>query len=164
MRHDTFDLHRIAAAVNQDTRIVFLANPNNPTGTVVTADEVDEFLDQIPEHVVVVLDEAYYEFALHFAALRALGVSVPEAVIADPEGGRARLLRTAWPEEAADELVAAAERKPDLHERWKQAEALTDDRIGELLASSLTEAEQAEFERLLVDLAEFAQVPASPGT
>jgi hypothetical protein len=100
---------------------------------------------------------------LHFAALRALGLSVPEAVIADPEGGRARLLRTAWPEDAADELIAAAERKPDLRERWRRAEALTDERIGELLATALTEPEQAELERLLADLATFAQVPASPG-
>ena len=95
---------------------------------------------------------------LHFAALRALGLSVPEAVIADPEGGRARLLRTAWPEDAADELVASAERKPDLRDRWHRAEALTDDRIGELLASALPEPEQAELERRLADLAAFAQV------
>ena len=56
--------------LNQDTRIVFLANPNNPTGTLVTVDEVDQFLDKIPEHVVVVLDEAYYEFAADFAKQR----------------------------------------------------------------------------------------------
>ncbi|MEV6872587.1 hypothetical protein [Amycolatopsis sp. NPDC051128] len=100
---------------------------------------------------------------LHFAALRAVGLSVPEAVIADPEGGRARLLRTAWPEAAADELIAAAEAKPDLRDRWHRAEALTDERIGELLASALTEPEQAEVERLLTQLATFAQVPALPG-
>ncbi|SFW49256.1 SCO6745 family protein [Amycolatopsis australiensis] len=97
---------------------------------------------------------------LHFAALRTVGLSVPEAVIADPEGGRARLLRTAWPPEAADELVATAERKPDLRERWHRAESLTDDRIGELLADVLTAAEQAELERRLADL--FAQVQAVP--
>ncbi|ADJ42172.1 hypothetical protein AMES_0351 [Amycolatopsis mediterranei S699] len=95
---------------------------------------------------------------LHFAALRALGLSVPEAVIADPEGGRERLLRTAWPEDAADELVASAERKPDLRERWHRAEALTDDRIGELLTSALSGPEQAEFARRLAELSEFAQV------
>ena len=100
---------------------------------------------------------------LHFAALRVLGLSVPEAVVADPEGGRARLLRTAWPEEAADELIAAAARKPDLLDRHRRAEALTDDRVGELLASALTEAEQAELARRLADLASFAQVPASAG-
>lgn len=95
---------------------------------------------------------------LHFAALRALGLSVPEAVIADPEGGRARLLRTAWSEDAADELVVSAERKPDLRDRRQRAEALTDDRIGELLASALPEPELAEFDRRLAELAAFAQV------
>jgi histidinol-phosphate aminotransferase len=75
MRRDTFDLGRIAAAANQDTGIIFLANPNNPTGTVVTADEVDELLSKIPEHVVVVLDEAYYEFAADFAIRRGLKYS-----------------------------------------------------------------------------------------
>lgn len=99
---------------------------------------------------------------LHFAALRALGLSVPEAVIADPEGGRERLLRTAWSEEAANELTAAAERKPDLRDRWHRAEALTDDRIGELLASALTDPEQAELDRRLADLAAFAQVQTAP--
>jgi hypothetical protein len=98
---------------------------------------------------------------LHFAALRALGLSVPEAVIADPEGGRERLLRTAWPAEAADELLAAASRKPDLRDRWQRAESLTDDRIDELLASTLTSPEQAELESRLAEL--FAQVVASPG-
>ena len=95
---------------------------------------------------------------LHFAALRAVGLSVPEAVVADPEGGRERLLRTAWPEDAADELVASAARKPDLRDRWHRAESLTDDRIGELLASALTAAELIELEDRLTA---FAQVSAS---
>ncbi len=99
---------------------------------------------------------------LHFAALRAVGLSVPEAVVADPEGGRERLLRTAWPAEAADELVASAARKPDLRDRWHRAEALTDERVGELLASALTEPERADLGRRLAELAEFAQVPALP--
>jgi histidinol-phosphate aminotransferase len=70
MREDTFDLNAILDAINEDTRIVFLANPNNPTGTMVDADSVDEFLAEVPGHVVVVLDEAYYEFAVRFAAQR----------------------------------------------------------------------------------------------
>ena len=90
---------------------------------------------------------------LHFAALRALGLSVPEAVVADPEGGRERLLRTAWSPEAADELVAAATAKPDLVDRWRHAERLTDERIGELLAATLTEPERAELEDRLAALA-----------
>jgi histidinol-phosphate aminotransferase len=75
MRGEVFDLDAIRAAINQNTRIVFLANPNNPTGTMLEATAIDEFLANIPAHVVVVLDEAYYEFALHFAALRQLEYS-----------------------------------------------------------------------------------------
>jgi histidinol-phosphate aminotransferase len=70
MRQHGYDLRGIAATVKPDTRIIFLANPNNPTGTVASADEVDHLVRQIPEHVVIVLDEAYYEFAAHFAAIR----------------------------------------------------------------------------------------------
>lgn len=70
MRQHSYDLRGIAAAVNPDTRILFLANPNNPTGSVASADEVDHLVRQMPEHVVIVLDEAYYEFAAHFAARR----------------------------------------------------------------------------------------------
>ena len=70
MREDCFDLAAILDAINEDTRIVFLANPNNPTGTMVEAAAVDKFVAEVPGHVVVVLDEAYYEFATHFAARR----------------------------------------------------------------------------------------------
>ena len=75
MRGEVFALDAIRAAINQKTRIVFLANPNNPTGTMLEATAIDEFLANIPAHVVVVLDEAYYEFAVHFAALRQLEYS-----------------------------------------------------------------------------------------
>lgn len=67
---DDFDLDAIQAAINPDTRIVFLANPNNPTGSMLRAAAVDQFLASVPGQVVVVLDEAYYEFAAHFATLR----------------------------------------------------------------------------------------------
>ena len=70
MRDDGFDLDAILALINEDTRLVFLANPNNPTGTMVEAAAVDKFISEVPGHVVVVLDEAYYEFASHFAARR----------------------------------------------------------------------------------------------
>jgi histidinol-phosphate aminotransferase len=70
MREDSFDLPAILRAINDETRIVFLANPNNPTGTMLDAGEIDEFLARVPGHVVVVLDEAYYDFASHFAGLR----------------------------------------------------------------------------------------------
>lgn len=70
MRDDAFDLEAILNAINEDTRIVFLANPNNPTGTMLTAEAVEKFLVEVPGHVVAVLDEAYYEFAAHHAAIR----------------------------------------------------------------------------------------------
>ncbi len=75
MRDDGFDLDAILAAINEDTRIVFIANPNNPTGTVLPAAAIDKFLAEVPGHVVVVLDEAYYEFASYFAARRKIEYS-----------------------------------------------------------------------------------------
>src|SRR5258708_17152962 len=70
MHDDGYDLSAILNAINEHTRIVFVANPNNPTGTVLDPDAVDQFVAEVSGHVVVVLDEAYYEFALKFAAQR----------------------------------------------------------------------------------------------
>ena len=56
------DLEGMADAITEDTRLVFIANPNNPTGTMVNQEALDRFMDRLPEHVVAVLDEAYYEF------------------------------------------------------------------------------------------------------
>jgi histidinol-phosphate aminotransferase len=56
------DLEALAAAVRQDTRIVFVANPNNPTGTFSPWAEVERFAERVPRHVLVVLDEAYGEY------------------------------------------------------------------------------------------------------
>jgi histidinol-phosphate aminotransferase len=75
MHRDSFDLEAVAAAVDGNTRIVYLSNPNNPTGTVVVASDLDRFLDKLPEHVIVILDEAYYDFAQHFATRRGLDYS-----------------------------------------------------------------------------------------
>ena len=57
------DLDAMAAQVNPRTRLVFIANPNNPTGTIVTKKALDRFLDNLPERVITVLDEAYFEYA-----------------------------------------------------------------------------------------------------
>ena len=57
-----FDLDAIAAAITDRTRLIFICNPNNPTGTIVTATEVAAFMGSVPDHVIVVFDEAYYEF------------------------------------------------------------------------------------------------------
>ena len=56
------DLDAMVAAVTPRTKEIFIANPNNPTGTLVTQEQIDRFMDKVPDHVVVVFDEAYYEF------------------------------------------------------------------------------------------------------
>lgn len=56
------DLPAMAQAVTNRTRVVFVCNPNNPTGTMVTRDEVGEFMAAVPDDVIVVFDEAYYEY------------------------------------------------------------------------------------------------------
>jgi histidinol-phosphate aminotransferase len=56
------NLPAMAAAVTPRTRLLFVCNPNNPTGTMVTGAEVDELMARIPEEVIVVFDEAYYEY------------------------------------------------------------------------------------------------------
>ncbi len=60
------DLDAMAAAITPRTRKVFIANPNNPTGTMVGQEEIDRFMAKVPEHVMVIFDEAYHEF-LHDA-------------------------------------------------------------------------------------------------
>jgi histidinol-phosphate aminotransferase len=56
------DLEGMADAITPQTRLVFIANPNNPTGTMVDEAAIDRFMARVPEHVVVVFDEAYFEF------------------------------------------------------------------------------------------------------
>ncbi len=56
------DLEAMADAITPQTRLVFVANPNNPTGTMVGQEALDRFMDRLPEHVIAVFDEAYYEF------------------------------------------------------------------------------------------------------
>jgi histidinol-phosphate aminotransferase len=75
MRNDTYDLDAIAAAVDEQTRVVILANPNNPTGTMFDADATEAFLKQVPENVLLILDEAYSDFAEHFARQRSITYS-----------------------------------------------------------------------------------------
>jgi histidinol-phosphate aminotransferase len=62
MKDHTHDLAAMADAVTERSRIVFVANPNNPTGTWVGRKAVDRFLDALPEGVIAVFDEAYYEY------------------------------------------------------------------------------------------------------
>jgi histidinol-phosphate aminotransferase len=56
------DLEAMAACIDADTRLVYLCSPNNPTGHVITQAEAEEFLARVPDHVVVVFDEAYHDY------------------------------------------------------------------------------------------------------
>ena len=67
MKNFRYDLPRMLDAVSSTTKIIFIANPDNPCGTYVTRDEVEIFLNQLPLDVVVFIDEAYYEFANHLS-------------------------------------------------------------------------------------------------
>lgn len=56
------DLHAMADAISERTRLIFVCNPNNPTGTTISTEEFREFMDRVPADVVVALDEAYVEY------------------------------------------------------------------------------------------------------
>lgn len=58
----THDLEAMAARVSRRTKLIFICNPNNPTGTIVPAAAMREFMKSVPEHVLVVFDEAYHEY------------------------------------------------------------------------------------------------------
>ena len=73
--NDGFDLDSILEAVDVNTRVIYIANPNNPTGTMLDANTIDRFLDRLPSHVIAVLDEAYYDYASYFAAKRRIRYS-----------------------------------------------------------------------------------------
>ena len=58
-----YDLPALAGEINEHTKIIYLANPNNPTGTIFTKQEFDAFYKHVPERVLIILDEAYFEYA-----------------------------------------------------------------------------------------------------
>jgi histidinol-phosphate aminotransferase len=91
--HDSgYDLDAVAGAIDDNTRIVFIANPNNPTGTRLTADELDRFVNKLPDNVLLVLDEAYGDFAEDFARKR--GVVFSRALEYVHQGRNVILLKT----------------------------------------------------------------------
>ena len=65
LRDYTHDLEAMAEAITERTRLVFVCNPNNPTGTMVNAAAMERFLERVPRRVPVVVDEAYYEYAVN---------------------------------------------------------------------------------------------------
>jgi histidinol-phosphate aminotransferase len=62
LKNFIYDLETMVEKITSNTRLIIIANPNNPTGTIVRRGELDHFLAQVPEHIVTVLDEAYYEY------------------------------------------------------------------------------------------------------
>src|SRR6185436_14817234 len=86
LKDHRLDLEAMARAITPMTKIVFIANPNNPTATIVTADEVDHFMSKVPERTIVVFDEAYIEFAQ--------GPDFPDALGYVAQGRKVVVLRT----------------------------------------------------------------------
>ncbi len=64
LKNYTHDLAAMRAAVTDNTKLVFICNPNNPTGTMVSSGEVAAFIESLPQGVITVLDEAYYEYVI----------------------------------------------------------------------------------------------------
>jgi len=56
------DLNAMLALIGDDTRLIFIANPNNPTGTWLDSGELEVFIEQVPDHIAIVVDEAYFEY------------------------------------------------------------------------------------------------------
>ncbi|MCB9096010.1 MAG: histidinol-phosphate transaminase [Halobacteriovoraceae bacterium] len=63
-----YDIEAITERITEKTKVIYIANPNNPTGTYITKGEFDYMMDHVPEHCIVILDEAYFEFAIRAAA------------------------------------------------------------------------------------------------
>ncbi len=80
------DLEGMARAITPLTKLVFIANPNNPTATMVTADEVERFMARVPDRTIVVFDEAYIEFAQ--------GPDFPDSLGYMKQGRKVAVLRT----------------------------------------------------------------------
>jgi histidinol-phosphate aminotransferase len=63
LKNYAFDLRALAEGITSDTKIIYLANPNNPTGTIFTREEFEEFISVVPPDVIIILDEAYTIYA-----------------------------------------------------------------------------------------------------
>jgi histidinol-phosphate aminotransferase len=87
-----YDLAALADAVDESTKVIYIANPNNPTGTHVPADELIGFLDWVPASVLVVLDEAYIEYARYLH----LQTCVSEEAVSRPNVVRLRTFSKAY--------------------------------------------------------------------
>jgi histidinol-phosphate aminotransferase len=86
LRDHRLDLEAMARAITPMTKMVFVANPNNPTATIVSADEVEAFMARVPERTIVIFDEAYIEFAM--------AADFPDAFSYIRQGRKVIVLRT----------------------------------------------------------------------
>jgi len=86
MKDYAYDLEAMAQKITPKTKLVFFANPNNPTGTLITKEKLEEFMAKLPEDVIVVLDEAYYEYVGR--------ADYPESVEYIKQGKNVIILRT----------------------------------------------------------------------
>src|SRR5216684_2365658 len=86
LKDHRLDLEAMARAITPMTKVVFVANPNNPTATLVTTEEVAAFMARVPDKVIVVFDEAYFEFAQ--------GPDFPDSVQYMKQGRKVAVLRT----------------------------------------------------------------------
>ena len=66
MKDYAYDLDAMAKAIHENTKIIYLANPDNPTGSYFNKDQFDNFINKVPNRCLVILDEAYYEYASRF--------------------------------------------------------------------------------------------------
>ena len=69
------DLQAMLSAITENTKLIFIANPNNPTGTCLADQELRHFLEQVPAHIVLVIDEAYEEYASHPDSIASSGIT-----------------------------------------------------------------------------------------
>ena len=86
LREETHDLAAMADAITPRTRVIFVCNPNNPTGTIVHRPELEEFLDRVPADCLVVLDEAYADYVRD--------TSVPDGTVLYRDRPNVAVLRT----------------------------------------------------------------------
>jgi histidinol-phosphate aminotransferase len=86
LKDHRLDLEAMARAITPMTKMVFIANPNNPTATIVTANEVEAFMGRVPDRTIVVFDEAYIEFAM--------GPDFPDTLSYVKQGRKVIVLRT----------------------------------------------------------------------
>jgi histidinol-phosphate aminotransferase len=156
------DLDAISAAITDQTRVIWLCSPNNPTGFVLSQGEVDAFMERLPEHVVVVFDEAYWDFVTEWDSADSIryvheGRNVIVVRSFSKSGGLANLrvgygiagpeiveylLHTVLPFNTGEPALAAARASLDDYEfRFRARELIQRERVrlyGRLLEMGLT--------------------------